>query len=146
MVLTILLALALTQQAHQHDHGAMDRRGSIAMGFDQAKITHTFTTADTGGEILIQAKDAADAVTIAQIQRHVREIEKAFAKGDFSKPFFIHDEQVPGADALKAERRALDYRAETLPHGARRTIVAKSATAKNALHAFLRYQLGEHKR
>jgi hypothetical protein len=144
MVLTLLLSLALAQ-AHQHDKHAMDRRGNIAMGFDQTKITHTFTTLDTGGEIRIIAKDASDAVTIAQIQTHVKEIEKSFAEGDFSKPFFIHDEQVPGADDLKAERKSLEYRAQQLGDGARLIIVAKSAKAKDALHAFLRYQNREHK-
>ena len=146
MVLTILLTLSLTQQAHQHDKHAMDRRGNIAMGFDQSKITHTFTSLDTGGEILIKAKDSSDALTIAQIQKHLKEIEKAFAEGDFSKPFFIHDEQVPGADDLKAEKKALEYHSQTLADGARLSIVAKSPKAKDALHAFLRYQSSEHKR
>ena len=144
MVLTVLLALTLVQQA-QHDKHAMDRRGNIAMGFDQAKITHTFTALDTGGEILIKAKDASDALTIAQIQKHMKEIEKAFAEGDFSKPFFIHDEQVPGAADLKAEKKSLEYRAQTLADGARLAIVAKSPKAKDALHAFLRYQGNEHR-
>ena len=144
MVLTLLLSLALAQQAGQHDKHAMDRRGNIAMGFDQAKITHTFTALDTGGEILIRAKDASDAATIAQIQHHLKDIEKAFADGDFSKPFFIHDEKVPGADDLKAEKNALEYRSQPLSDGARLSIVAKSPKAKDALHAFLRYQSKEH--
>jgi hypothetical protein len=145
MVLTILLSMVLAQHA-QHDKHAMDRRGNIAMGFDQSKITHTFTPSDTGGEILIKARDAGDAPTIAQIRSHVKEIEKAFAEGDFSKPFFIHDEKVPGADDLKAEKDALEYRAHALSDGSRLVIVAKNPKAKDALHAFLRYQGKEHKR
>ena len=145
MVLTLLLSMALVQQANPHDKHAMDRRGNLAMGFDQTKITHTFTALETGGEILIKAKDASDATTSAQIQHHVKDIEKAFAEGDFSKPFFIHDEKVPGADDLKAEKNALEYRSQTLGDGARLSIVTKSPKAKEALHTFLRYQSREHK-
>ena len=123
----------------------MDARGNIAMGFDQAKITHEFVDRDTGGEIVIRARQASDAATIAQIQSHLKEIEKSFAEGDFSKPFFIHDEDVPGAAAMIAEKAALEYRAETLRDGGRLVIVAKSAKAKAAAHAFLRYQRDQHK-
>ena len=151
MILPAALALLLAQtaappQTHQHDKHAMDARGHLAMGFDQAKITHRFVDRDSGGEIEITAKDAADAATIAQIQAHVKEIEKAFAEGDFSKPFFIHDEKVPGAEAMAAAKSAIEYRAQTFAGGARLVIVAKNAKAKDAVHAFLRYQRGEHGR
>ena len=114
------------------------------MGFDQTKITHTFAASDTGGSIEITARDAADHATIAQIQAHVKEIEQSFAKGDFSKPFFIHDEDVPGARQMAAERQALQYRAESAAAGGRLVIVATTASAREALHAFLRYQQKEH--
>ena len=145
--LTALLfsqAAGAPPQAHQHDKHAMDARGNIAMGFDQAKITHRFIDRDSGGEIEIKAMDAADAATIAQIQAHVKEIEKAFAEGDFRKPLFIHDEKVPGADAMAKAKASLEYRAQTFADGARLVIVAKDAKAKEAVHAFLRYQRGEH--
>lgn len=140
-----LAAASAHQQAHPHDTHAMHARGTIAMGFDQAKITHAFTARDTGGEIAITAKDASDAATIAAIQAHVKEIEKAFAEGDFSKPFFIHDEHVPGAKVMADEKRALEYRAQSFTDGARLVIVAKNAKARDAVHAFLKYQRGEHK-
>jgi hypothetical protein len=124
----------------------MDARGNLAMGFDQSKITHRFVDAPSGGQIEIKARDAADAATIAQIQAHVKEIEKAFADGDFKKPFFIHDEKVPGADAMAAAKDAIEYRAQIFSDGARLVILAKDAKAKEAVHAFLRYQRGEHGR
>jgi len=140
----IAAVLTLLVQAPQHGKHDMNARGNIAMGFDQAKITHAFLDRESGGEIEIKAKDPADAGTIAQIQTHVKEIEKAFAKGDFSKPFFIHDEKVPGAEAMTASKDALEYRARLLPAGARLVITAKTAHAKEAVHAFLRYQREQH--
>ena len=130
---------------HQHDKKAMDARGNIAMGFDQTKITHRFLDRENGGEIEIKAKRAADAATIGQIQSHLKEIERSFAEGDFSKPFFIHDEKVPGAEDMKASKSALTYKAEMLADGGRLVIVAANAKAKEAVRAFLHYQRGEHK-
>lgn len=123
----------------------MDARGGVAMGFDQSKATHRFIDRENGGEIEIKASSAADAGTIARIQSHLKEIEKSFADGDFSKPFFIHDEKVPGAEEMAASKAALEYSTEILADGGRLRIVAKSAKAKEAVHAFLRYQREAHK-
>lgn len=130
---------------HQHDKKVMDARGGIAMGFDQSKIAHRFIDGENGGAIEIRAKSATDAETIAKIQSHLKEIEKAFAEGDFSKPFFIHDEKVPGTEEMAASKTALEYRTEMLIDGGRVLIVAKNATAKEAVHTFLRYQREAHK-
>lgn len=143
-----LIAVTLVsgfQQVHQHDRRAMDARGNIAMGFDQTKIAHRFIDRETGGEIEIKALAASDVQTIAQIHAHMKDIETAFASGDFSKPFFIHDEKVPGAEAMAAAKDSLEYRTELFADGGRLVIIAKDAKAKEAVHAFLRYQRGEHK-
>ncbi len=144
----LTLAVAQAQPAGQHQHGThgMDARGNLAMGFDQAKVGHRFIDRDEGGEIEITARDAADAATIAQIQAHVKEIEKAFAEGDFSKPSFIHDEDVPGAKEMIAAKDALEYRAQPFDSGARLVIVARTDAAKSALRAFLKYQRAEHEK
>jgi hypothetical protein len=149
--LLIALTLALTpasvtvQDPHAQHKAGMDHRGNQAMGFDQAKIQHTFTTVERGGEIQVVAKDAKDAETVTQIRSHLREIARLFKAGDFSKPVFIHAQNPPGADTMKARRGSIDYRVEEIPSGAKLTIASDNAEAVAAIHAFLRFQQQEHK-
>ena len=79
MVIPGLIAAALSlapQTATQHDAHAqhradMDHRGQQAMGFDQARIRHTFAAAERGGVIEIVAKDPKDSETVARIRGHL---------------------------------------------------------------------------
>jgi len=153
VTLALLVALTLmpvAQQTARHDaHGqhkaAMDHRGDQAMGFDQAKIRHTFTTTERGGTIEVIAKDPKDSTTITQIRKHLMEIARLFKDGDFSKPIFIHAQNPPGADIMKARRADITYRFDELPAGGRVTITSTSDDAVAATHAFLRFQREQHK-
>jgi hypothetical protein len=78
----------------------MFARGSIAMGFDQNKIMHHFMATPTGGQITIVSLDSNDNETISQIRTHVLDIQKAFARGNFTKPFFIHAQEAPGTKVM----------------------------------------------
>ncbi len=82
----------------------MTERGNIAMGFNQSKIMHYFIASPSGGEIMIVALNNSDANTIKQINNHVIDIQKDFSEGNFTKPFFIHAQQVPGTK-LMTERK-----------------------------------------
>ena len=122
----------------------MDHRGHLAMGFDQAKIQHSFSTGEHGGAIQVVAKDPTDAKTIAEIRTHLREITKLFKEGDFSKPIFIHAQNPPGADTMKARRADIQSRYDDIPTGARVTVRSSSGDAVAAIHAFLKFQQSEH--
>jgi hypothetical protein len=143
-LLTCAAPAAAQQNPHQHQ-ADMDHRGHQAMGFDQSKSRHTFTTNDRGGTIEAVAVDARDTTTIGQIRSHMREIAKLFKNGDFSKPLFIHAQNPPGADAMKTRRADIDYRVEDLPAGARIIVSSADPGAIAAIHAFLRFQQNEHK-
>ena len=139
---------AIARQPHttpqQPDRQTMER-GRHAMGFDQTKTTHHFLLQQTGGTIEITANDKADSASITSIRTHLEHIRGAFAAGNFSMPMFIHGTEPPGADVLAKRRDALDYRVEEIPSGGRLIISTKDAAALTALHAFLKFQITEHK-
>jgi hypothetical protein len=134
------------QDPHAQHKAAMDHRGHQAMGFDQAKVKHTFSPSADGGTIDVAALDPADAVTIRQIRGHLKEIAKLFKAGDFSKPVFIHAQDPPGADVMKARRQDIQYRFEETPSGGRLAISSADAKAIAAIQAFVTFQRDEHKR
>lgn len=143
-----MLQLALAHQASTTqpptDRQMMDR-GHRAMGFDQTKTTHHFLLQHSGGTIEITAIDKSDPASIASIRSHLEHIRVAFAAGNFSMPMFIHGTEPPGADVLAKRREMLGYRVEEIPAGGRLVITTKDIDALNALHAFLKFQITEHK-
>ena len=148
MVIVLALTLAapsVTKQDHAQHKAGMDHRGNQAMGFDQAKIRHTFTPGDRGGTIEVIAKAASDSDTIAQIRSHLQEIAKLFKAGDFSKPVFIHAQNPPGAATMKALRSEIDYRFDDVPAGGKLSATSMNAEAIAAIQSFLRFQQDEHK-
>ena len=76
---------------------AMEHRGDAVMGFSHEATTHAFKLSDDGGAIEVVANDPKDSKSIEAIRAHLREIAKAFAKGDFAKPKAIHEELPDGA-------------------------------------------------
>jgi hypothetical protein len=58
---------------------------------------------------------------------------------------FIHDKPPPGIDVLKARRETLAFRYEDLPSGGKVFVTTADAEALAALHAFLRFQITEHR-
>jgi len=131
----------------QHDAGqhAMQQRGKQAMGFDQERSAHHFLIQKTGGAIEVTAQDPADLALAREIRGHLRHIRSAFSEGDFALPVFIHDKPPPGVDVLKARRETLIFRYEDLPSGGRVRVTTDDGEALAALHAFLRFQITEHK-
>lgn len=75
---------------------SMLQRGNIAMDFDQNKITHNFIPTANGGNVVITSLNGNDTKTINQIREHIKNIQNDFSKGNFTKPFFIHAQEVPG--------------------------------------------------
>jgi hypothetical protein len=146
MQLSIMLMVALSAVRPglgQHDHAAM-LRGEQAMGFDQGRTTHHFLLEESGGTILVTARNPRDEESVTGIRRHLERIRTAFASGDFALPLFIHATEPPGVPVLKARRAYLTYRYEDADSGGRLVISTSDREALAALHQFLRFQITEH--
>jgi hypothetical protein len=114
------------------------------MGFDQEKTTHHFRLAPDGGAIEVEANEADDAVA-EQVATHLRTIRDEFSAGDFRAPRHTHAEDPPGVPILKRRRLDIGYAFERTPRGGRVAITTRDPEALAAIHAFLRYQIDEHR-
>lgn len=146
-VLMLILALAgdpATCPMHAK-HTAVDERGDRVMGFSHEKTKHTFVLLEDGGAVEVRANDANDAESVASIRAHLGEIAKEFAAGDFAKPRAIHGRDPDGVPVMKALGAAVAYRYEEIERGARVRIATKDAKGVEAVHAFLRFQIDDHR-
>ncbi|MBI2681768.1 MAG: hypothetical protein HYX26_00860 [Acidobacteriales bacterium] len=128
-----------------HSQGAIDARGNVAMGFDQARATHTFVTRKDGGSVRVVAKDAKDTASVVQIRSHLKEIARLFAAGDFDKPEFIHAKNPPGADVMRRLKSEIRYDYMDIPAGAEVLLLSRNPKAVKAIHDFLAMQITDHK-
>lgn len=122
----------------------MKKRGNVAMGFDQDKVSHHFHLTRTGGSIEVGVKQNADDVTRQQIRDHLRTISQDFANGDFTSPIATHAEVPPGVSVLRERKARITYAYQETPDGGRVTISTKDRTARKSVHDFLEYQIREH--
>lgn len=154
VALLALAPVAPTFAQAGHDHAAMHpagdsaykamkARGAGAMGVDQDRSTHRFTSLPDGGRIELIANDD-DSTATAAIRKHFADIEKAFAEGDFTIPMAVHAQEVPGTDVMKARTGAITYRMRDVPRGAQLRITSKDKAAIAAIHRFLLFQRTEH--
>ena len=123
---------------------ALQGRGRVAMGVDQYTSTHRFESLPDGGRIELQ-RDTADSAGVATIRQHLREIQRAFASGDFSTPAFVHMRDVPGARVMAAKRAVISYRYSDLPRGGELRIKSSDPEAVVAVHEFLAFQRKDHR-
>jgi hypothetical protein len=122
---------------------AMQERGKTAMGVDQYTSAHKFNALPDGGRIELQ-RATDDSAGVAQIRAHMREIARAFKKGDFSTPAFVHMQAVPGTKAMTALAAVISYEVRDLPRGAEVRIRSTDSAAVKAIHEFLAFQGREH--
>lgn len=123
---------------------AMLARGDIAMGFDQDKIMHHFMATSTGGQIMIVALDSNDNETISQIKAHVADIQQEFSQGNFTKPFFIHAQEVPGTDVMAEKKDLIKYSVQDLDNGAMLVLSTDDSELLQAIQEFMAFQGSEH--
>ncbi len=140
-------SLVILNQSNPSNHNMteMMQRGNIAMGFDQNKISHEFTATKDGGQIKTTALDDKDQQTIDRIQSHTREIQTDFAAGNFTKPFYIHAQAVPGTDAMSQNKEQIHYQIQDLVNGSILILVANNASLANSINHFMNYQSTEHR-
>jgi hypothetical protein len=123
----------------------LNRRGAVVMGVDQAASVHTFERAPDGGRIRFVMRDSADLAGTAVIRAHLREIAADFTRGDFSKPFGVHAQTVPGTPVMAAKRAVIRYAVTDVPGGAELRMTTADAAARAAIAEFLRFQEDDHR-
>ncbi|MBA3557478.1 MAG: hypothetical protein H0W30_02655 [Gemmatimonadaceae bacterium] len=121
----------------------MQQRGQNAMGVDQYTSAHTFEALAYGGRIVLQAAPT-DTAAVARIRAHFRLIARAFARGDFAIPGFVHAGEVPGIRVMTARRKAIRFLVSDLPLGAEMRITTRDKKALRAIREFLAFQRREH--
>jgi hypothetical protein len=134
-------------QSHDHDahHRDMLTRGALAMGFDQERTVHHFLLYDDGGAIDVAAKEAGDHKNLHAIREHLQHIAGLFKGGDFGKPALTHAQQVPGTADMTRLKDRITYQYEETTAGGRVRIVTRDTEALGAVHAFLRFQIEDHR-
>jgi hypothetical protein len=123
---------------------ALQARGRTAMGVDQYTSVHRFDSLGDGGRIELR-RDPADTAGVAEIRSHLQHIRDAFARGDFDIPAFVHDQRVPGTDVMRVRRDRIEYRFSELPGGGEVRMLTQDPQARDAIHAFLAFQRGDHR-
>ena len=126
-----------------HDQ-EMKKRGDLAMGFDQDKVSHHFRLTADGGSIEVSVKETADEKTRDEIRDHLKTISHEFADGIFTSPIATHAEVPPGVTALRERKARVKYSYEETAGGGRVLIQTTDSAAKKAVHDFLSYQIREH--
>ncbi|MFI5281140.1 MAG: hypothetical protein ACHQU1_11625 [Gemmatimonadales bacterium] len=153
LVLVTALVMVASPLAAQHDpahmhtdsaYAAMQSRGEHVMGVDQYTSRHVFEPLLSGGRIELQ-REVDDSAGTAQIRRHLAEVATAFGRGDFSAPFLVHDQDVPGTHVMAAHKDAISYTVRPLPRGGEIVISSGDPTVVDAVHAFLAFQRQEHR-
>jgi hypothetical protein len=131
--------------AAQHTHQQMLEAGNHAMGFDQTRTFHHFRLLPNGGVIEVHVNDPADDDSRRKIAAHLEHIGHQFSAGDFAASLATHGEEPPGVVTLKRLHGRVQYAFVGTPVGGRVRIATDDTEALTAVHAFLRYQIREHR-
>jgi hypothetical protein len=132
--------------AAQDHHAAVDKRGAMVMGFDQKATAHHFSLFKDGGEIAVAVKDPSDTKNRDAIRSHLPHIATLFSEGNFDAPMLVHDSaDVPGTKVMAARKAMIKYEYVETPDGGRVSIVTTDAEALAAVHAFMKFQISDHK-
>jgi hypothetical protein len=145
VVATLVTAIFFALQSTAQDQ-TMAHSGNAVMGFDQTKTAHHFRLYTDGGAIDAGVLDANDTQNRDAIRSHLPHVAMMFGDGDFNAPMLVHDSaDVPGTKTMAARKDVIRYRYEDTPEGGRVSIITTDRDALEAVHAFLRYQIAEHK-
>ena len=140
--LTLLVACGRAKEAG--DFAAMQERGQQVMGVNQYTSAHVFEDLPDGGRVVLDRADSADTAAITTIRVHMGDIATAFRAGDFTKPFEVHVQTVPGAAVMSARRDAISYEVIDRPRGGEVHMRSADPAAVAAIHEFLAFQRDAH--
>jgi len=140
-----MVLLAACGRAKDADFAAMQERGQTVMGVDQYTSAHVFEDLPDGGRIILDRDSTGDTSGVATIRQHMRDIATAFRAGDFTKPFQVHAQVVPGTAVMGAQRSAIEYDVIDRPRGGEVRLRTTSPAAVAAIHEFLAFQRTGHR-
>lgn len=126
------------------NQAAMLERGNVEMGFNQSMIHHHFMATTTGGEIMIMSANMNDTKTINEIRSHVRDIQYEFSQGNFTKPFYIHAQAVPGTDVMTAKKDLIQYSIKDIDGGSALILTTNDTELLNGIRQFMDFQSSQH--
>lgn len=131
--------------AQQQDPARLHHQGMV-MGFDQEATTHHFHLYEDGGAIDVSVNDPADLKNLTAVRQHLQMLPAHFKAGDFSTPAAVHEgTTVAGAADLSRLKETIDYRYVETERGGRVDVFTSDKEALAAVHAFLRFQITDHK-
>ena len=148
VVICLLAVLACRQPERAEadsNFARLQQRGETVMGVDQYRSKHVFQDLPSGGRIVLDRDDASDTASIRAIRSHMREIQRAFQRGDFTAPGLVHARDVPGTRVLAEKRAAIRYASVDRPRGAELRILTADPAAVAAVHEFLAFQRADHR-
>jgi hypothetical protein len=144
-VLAIMM-LAAGSTSAQVGHGSPDKRGGAVMGFDQALTAHHFRLFTDGGAIDVSVRNPSDAKNRDAIRSHLPHIAMMFGAGNFESPMLVHDsKEVPGTRTMADRKATIRYQYVETAAGGRVDIVTSDPESLAAVHAFLRFQIADHR-
>ncbi|HVF39541.1 MAG TPA: hypothetical protein VM939_06540 [Gemmatimonadaceae bacterium] len=123
---------------------AMDHRHGNVVGMDPLAMAHRFEPVANGGDIVLERDIHAD-LGITQIRSHLLLISRAFKRGNFTIPGFVHSQTVPGTTIMADKGDLITYTVEDLPHGGAIRIRTSDPEALKAIHSFIAFQIAEHR-
>jgi hypothetical protein len=144
LALCLTLLIACGRAKDTDEFSAMQTRGAHVMGVNQYTSAHVFEDLPDGGRVVLERADASDTADITTIRAHMRDISAAFRAGDFTKPFAVHAQTVPGTAVMSAKRSVISYDAMDRPRGGEVRIRSSDSGAVAAIHEFLAFQRQEH--
>lgn len=147
-VLVFLCACAAAQElptVGQSQQDSVGQRSDRVMGFSHDKTTHHFHLLKDGGEIVVTADDPKDKKSIEQIQMHMSHLVGMFSNGNFKAPMMIHGSNPPGVATMTRLKSDIRYTVSEIPQGAVMRIETSSTETTDAVHAFLLFQIIDHK-
>jgi hypothetical protein len=78
------------------------------------------------------------------IKEHVKNIQNNFSSGNFTRPFFIHAQDVPGTNIMSEEKNSIEYTINELSNGAELVLNTTDKELVDAIHQFIAYQNNAH--
>ena len=144
IVVTVLALCACKATRDDAAFVDMQERGRMVMGVDQYTSAHVFEDLPDGGRIVLDREGATDTSGVATIRLHMRDIATSFRAGDFTKPFQVHAQIVPGTTVMRAHRDAIRYEVIDRARGGEVRIRSDDPAAVLAIHEFLAFQRSGH--
>ena len=128
-----------------HEHGAAVDARHDTFGMSHASSRHNFRLFTDGGAIELRALSETDLRTIAKIREHLSEIVSDFDEGDYSTPLFVHGYTPHGTETMARLTPKIEFRYADLPAGGRIRLTTNDREAVEAIHAFMKFQIVEHR-